>query len=530
MSPASPALPVPTARQGPWYLGRYELIGELARGGMGTVYLARHAGEAGFQRLFAVKALHPHLADEKEFVDMLRDEARIAARIHHPNVVSVIDLGVQGGVHYVVMEYVEGPSFGTLLRRNREKECPPDLIVSIIIDSLEGLHAAHTLRNDEGDEQLLVHRDVSPQNILVGTDGAGRITDFGIAKAETRITSTRPGTRKGKLLFMSPEQITGSGNIDRRTDIWATAAVLWGALTGKALFKGENDAATMHNVLTKEVPPPSTEGLKPPAAYDAIILRALERDPAKRYDTAYEMAEALRTAAANEMLGIKHRVARWVAESFSEELDGRRKAIREVAARGAERPADNEGSAVNWLAPLPAIASTASVSSDVSGTQASQARDQSLSQLPDFNKPNLRLWIALGVVALLAIVAIIVGSRDRKSPNAPAAHDTPAASVAGSASAVEKPRASPEQLTPVEALPEATHEEPAAKQPWRPIAPRPTFVGRPTTKTEPEANDPTKEASKGEPQGTAPKPKPTALPPPTSAPVDDFEKNPYLRR
>src|SRR5579863_7198360 len=255
MAQPSGALPVPPDRTGPWFLGRYELIGELARGGMGTVYLARHAGEAGFQRLFAIKALHPHLAEEKEFVDMLHDEARIAARIHHPNVVAVVDLGVQAGLHYVVMEYVEGPSFGTLFKRNRENRCPPELVIAIVVDALEGLHAAHTLTDDEGEQQHLVHRDVSPQNILVGTDGVGRITDFGIAKAETRITSTRPGTRKGKLLFMSPEQITGTTVIDRRTDIWAAGAVLWGALAGAPLFKGENDAATMHNVLTKDITP-----------------------------------------------------------------------------------------------------------------------------------------------------------------------------------------------------------------------------------------------------------------------------------
>jgi serine/threonine-protein kinase len=489
---------------------------------MGTVYLARHAGEAGFQRLFAIKALHPHLAEEKEFVDMLHDEARIAARIHHPNVVAVVDLGVQAGLHYVVMEYVEGPSFGTLFKRNRDSKCPPDLVVAIVIDALEGLHAAHTLEDDEGVQQNLVHRDVSPQNILVGTDGVGRITDFGIAKAETRITSTRPGTRKGKLLFMSPEQITGNSTIDRRTDIWAAGAVLWGGLTGSPLFKGENDAATMHNVLSKDITPPSKEGWEPPAVFDEIVLRALERDPAKRYESALEMADALRTAAAaSGAFGAKQRIARWVVDSFSTELEGRRKAIRDVAARRAERPEGAEPSPVNWLAPLPSIASGASVSSDVSGMQ-SQSRDPALPA--ELGRSKVRGWMVAAAIAVLALIAGLAtfGARDNKAPAASATPPLPtAAMMAPTASA--KPRA--DQPAPTETATEPPREDVAAKPAhvpvtvWqRPVVTRPLRV-------EPTGNDNPKEASPVDA-----KTKPSTAPMPTPAPQDDFEKNPYLRR
>jgi serine/threonine-protein kinase len=521
MAQPSGPLPAPPDRSGPWFLGRYELIGELARGGMGTVYLARHAGEAGFQRLFAIKALHPHLAEEKEFVDMLHDEARIAARIHHPNVVAVVDLGVQAGLHYVVMEYVEGPSFGTLLKRNRETKCPSELVVAIVIDALEGLHAAHTLQDDAGEQQHLVHRDVSPQNILVGTDGVGRITDFGIAKAETRITSTRPGTRKGKLLFMSPEQITGASVIDRRTDIWAAGAVLWGALTGYPLFKGENDAATMHNVLTKEITPPSKEGWEPPAVFDEIVLRALARDAAKRYESALEMADALRTAAAaTGAFGVKQRVAKWVADSFSTELEGRRKAIRDVASRRAERHDGQEPSPVNWLAPLPSIASGASVSSDVSG---SQPRDAVPLQPPDFRKRSARGWVLAAAVALLGVIVALIafGSRE-KSPNAVATPVAPTLSIPSTA-ASPKPRADLPTPSETAIAPEPPHEDVTAKPARGPLLQRP-LPNRPA-RAESTANDNSRETP---PSDT--KPKSPAAPMPTPAPTDDFEKNPYLRR
>src|SRR5579863_10487856 len=190
----------------PRMLGRYELIGTLGTGGMATVYLARTAGEAGFQRMFAVKILHPHLAKESGFISMLLDEARIAARLHHPNVVPIVDLGSQDGAHFVAMEYIEGCSLSALLKKKRDDR-PARFLVPIMLDALAGLDAAHSLVDDEGEPMNLVHRDVSPQNILVSIDGTARITDFGIARAEARISATRPGQLKGKYAYMSPEQI-----------------------------------------------------------------------------------------------------------------------------------------------------------------------------------------------------------------------------------------------------------------------------------------------------------------------------------
>jgi serine/threonine-protein kinase len=536
-----PATSEPSNR-GHRLLGRYELIGELARGGMGTVYLARNAGEGRFQRLFAIKVLHPHLAAETAFIDMLNDEAHIAARLHHPNVVPILDLGMEGDLHYVVMEYIEGPAFSTLLKRSPEKR-PADLVVAIVIDALEGLHAAHTLKDDQGQDIRLVHRDVSPPNILVGTDGIGRITDFGIAKAEARISSTRPGMRKGKLQFMSPEQIQDAEAVDHRTDVWAAGAVLWNALTGKNLFRGENDAATMHNILEKAVTQPSTEGLQPPSCFDAIILRALSRDPANRYSTALEMADALRlTAAGNGLAGTKHQIARWVTETFGEELDRRRQAIREMSQRRGEAPEHGDASHVNAVPPavsnLRPLASGAitltqlshlpsfSIEPSSTGSMSASRHHRPGSEPPDFRQKKARLWLALAVagVALIAIVALAFRSPGGETSNTSDRESRSTTSVEAPIPPSDQvPSTAPHQP---QANPATDVEQNAAAK----AAEDDKKLGRPGLRRPPLHSAPVKEVTrdpKTEPRETA---VPTPKPAPQPAPTDDFEKNPYLRR
>lgn len=316
-------------------LGPYEIIAEIARGGMGVVYLCRRAGEAGFERLFAVKAMHEHLARDEAFVAMLLDEARLAARIHHHNVASVVELGRCERGHYLVMPYVEGASLDQLLARNPTYR-PACLLVPILIGALNGLHAAHALEDDDGTPSGLIHRDVSPHNILIGTDGDARITDFGVARARARITTTEPGMFKGKLCYCAPEVLRRAPELDHRVDQFAAGAVLWSALTGRALFRGDSDAETVHRIMELEVPPPSRVGLAPPAAFDAAILRALERDPDKRFPSTAAMAEALRTAALRAgLLGSPARVARWVQDVFAAELATRHGLIRSARPAGS---------------------------------------------------------------------------------------------------------------------------------------------------------------------------------------------------
>ena len=199
----------------------------------------------------------------------------------------------------------------------------------ILIGALNGLTAAHSLEDDDGNPVGLVHRDVSPQNILVGIDGDARITDFGIAKARARISSTEPGMLKGKLCYCAPELLDHGHRVDHRADQFAAGAVLWSALTGRPLFRGDTDAETVRRVLTLEIAAPSKVGLAPPAVFDEIILRALDRDPERRYPSASAMAEALREAALTSgMLGAPTRVARWVRETFADALAERQRQLR----------------------------------------------------------------------------------------------------------------------------------------------------------------------------------------------------------
>src|SRR5690606_1446759 len=186
--------------QGAQRIDRYDLVAEIASGGMATVYLARLAGVGGFQRFVAIKRLHPHLAKEKEFVEMFLDEARLAAGIHHPNVVPILEVGASQNAYYLAMEYIEGETLARLLARaaSRKERLPVPQVLRIALDTLSGLHAAHELRDESGAVAGVVHRDVSPQNVLVGADGVSRITDFGVARAATRLTATRVGQLKGK--------------------------------------------------------------------------------------------------------------------------------------------------------------------------------------------------------------------------------------------------------------------------------------------------------------------------------------------
>ena len=224
MSESAPALPIHlrTSLAGR-RLGRYEVLARLASGGMAGVYVARALGVAGFERLFAVKVLHPHLAHEQEFITMFLDEARLAARIRHPNVVPTIDISdTQDAGYYLVMEYIEGDHLGALLQQAYKlgTRLPPPIALRVIVDALEGLAAAHELTDESGRRINLVHRDVSPHNVMVGTDGIARITDFGVAKAEVRLSTTREGQFKGKLAYMAPEHAS-TGEADQRSDLFS---------------------------------------------------------------------------------------------------------------------------------------------------------------------------------------------------------------------------------------------------------------------------------------------------------------------
>jgi serine/threonine protein kinase len=451
----------------PQTLGRYELLGVLGRGGMANVYLGRHAGGAGFQRLFAIKVLHPHLAQEEAFIEMLLDEARIAARLHHPNVVPIVDLGEQDGIYYVVMEYVEGCTLSVLLKKNRDRR-PPRLLIPIILDALSGLHAAHSLTDDDGSSMRLVHRDVSPQNILVGVDGMARLTDFGIAKAESRINSTRPGELKGKISFMSPEQIRNPESVDHRSDVFSAGVLLWTALTGKHLFEAESTGAAMNNTLGMAIEPPSRVGLRPPAVFDTICLRALERSVAARLDSALSFEESLRAAAtANGLCGSRREVGEWVLSAVGEELTERRNANKssgnQRVARRIPSPAGGIGAvsdsrlkvaaAVNDAAP--SIEPISIVSSSHSAARASapviESAPISARELGTADRRRNQWLLAGGAVLLVG--GLVWGATLLSGPSsAPAlAASAPKPGQASVATTPSAPAAAPEQAKPTAA-------------------------------------------------------------------------------
>jgi eukaryotic-like serine/threonine-protein kinase len=309
-------------------IGRYALYAEIASGGMAAIHIGRLMGPVGFARTVAIKRLHPPLAKDPEFVAMFLDEARLAARIRHPNVVSTLDVVATEGELFVVMEYVQGESLARLLRavRTNNELVPAPVAASIIVGVLHGLHAAHEARDERGEPLRIVHRDVSPHNILVGTDGAAHVIDFGVAKARGRVQITQQGQIKGKLSYMPSEQLLGNG-LDHRADIFAATIVFWEALTGQRLFQGVDDGEIYAKVLLGNIEPPSkyAPGLAP--AVDAIVLKGLARDREQRYATARDMALAIESAMP---LATPSQIGSWVEGLVGDSLAERTEQIADI--------------------------------------------------------------------------------------------------------------------------------------------------------------------------------------------------------
>jgi serine/threonine-protein kinase len=277
--------------------GRYELIHRLGHGGMASVYLGRAIGTAGFERLVAVKVIHPHLANESEFVEMFLDEARIAAKIHHPNVCETLDLGDDDGVFFMVMEYVEGETLSSLVRQllKREEKLPITVALQIAADACRGLEAAHSLEDHDGTALNLVHRDVSPHNLLVTMDGRVKVVDFGIMKAAGKRSNTLTGQLRGKLTYMSPEQARGEP-VDRRSDIYAMGVILWELLAGARFYRGETDSEILAQVSLGRRQNIGDYREDVPESVQELLEKALAESRYDRFETAEEMLKGLRAA------------------------------------------------------------------------------------------------------------------------------------------------------------------------------------------------------------------------------------------
>ena len=319
----------------PERLGRYEVLIPVASGGMATVYLARSQGMAGFEHDVALKLTHGHLRDDPDFVSSLIDEARLAGRIRHPNVVSVLDVGEDPHGVFIVMEYVEGDSLANVLRllRKQGQQMPPPIALRLLDDVLMGLHAAHELTDEKGAPMKVVHRDVTPHNILVGLDGIARLTDFGIAKAVTRLSNTSTGLVKGKIAYMSPEQAQGQP-IDRRCDVWAAGVVAWETFAGSRLYDAPNEAAILLKIVREPPTRLRTVRRELPIGIDEVVAKALQLNVNHRFASAELFAEELIAAAAKAGLKRAERreVATYLEPLLQRKLRARKEKVLEIQA------------------------------------------------------------------------------------------------------------------------------------------------------------------------------------------------------
>ncbi|MBI2393414.1 MAG: serine/threonine protein kinase [Deltaproteobacteria bacterium] len=333
LRPPKPSPLVPGYR-----LDRYELLCPIAQGGMASVWVARQVGKHGFEKLVAVKTILPEFAEDPRFQKMFLDEAHIAAGIEHPNVTQILDLGEEHSVPYLVMEYVDGDSLSKLHRVVEKKNLaiPTPIVLRVLADACGGLHAAHELRDKQGALLGVVHRDVSPQNILVSTKGAAKLIDFGVAKARDRLGGeTNAGMLKGKIHYMAPEQAVGKP-IDRRADVWAIGAMLYHLLSGRPPYDGPNQLATLHRLTSGKPPLPLPERVPKPIA--ELVRRALTHDPDKRVATALDMQQALEAAmVAVNMRASTSDVAAFMREHLAERTEARRQTVDVALASANER-------------------------------------------------------------------------------------------------------------------------------------------------------------------------------------------------
>jgi serine/threonine-protein kinase len=368
--------------------GRYAIYGEIASGGMASVLYGRLIGPAGFARPVAVKRLHPHIARDASVVSMFIDEARICARVSHANVVPILDVIETPGELSLVMEYVHGCTLETLLDMLRERGelTPLSIAGALILGVLHGLEAAHEAKSEQGEPLHIVHRDVSPQNVMLGVDGVPRLFDFGIAKARGRLRSTPSGEVKGKLSYMAPEQL-GAGPMDARVDLYAASVVLWEILTGHMLFDGEHESTVVHQVLYGEVEGPRAYRTDVSDALNAIVLRGLARDPDTRFSSAREMARALERVL---VPASQSEVSEWLNSFAGERLRGRAEWLREMQ-RAAELG-------------VSAGATTERLSSGLGSERgpASSKPDSAQAQHASFMRTKRRPWLLVASIASLS--------------------------------------------------------------------------------------------------------------------------------
>jgi serine/threonine-protein kinase len=345
--------------------GRYLLLKKIATGGMAELFLGKQVGIEGFEKPVVIKQILPHLSENEEFITMFLDEARVAARLNHPRVVQIYDLGKEGPSYFIAMEYVRGQDLRKIIKRAQSlrEGVPLGVSLHILVGVLEGLDHAHRQTDPAGRPIHLVHRDVSPQNILVSYEGDVKLVDFGIAKASTQIYQTRAGILKGKYAYMSPEQAQGLA-VDRRSDVFAVGILLYELTTGRRLFRQANEIETLKKVIECSVAPPSSVEPDYPRDLEEIALRALERDPGRRFQDAREMQVSLESFLRRHgILTSSARLAEYMHRLFAQEIGA---AMDELRVLMEARPGE----------PLPTLPAAAAPAPDTSSPSPEEAATQ----------------------------------------------------------------------------------------------------------------------------------------------------------
>jgi serine/threonine-protein kinase len=500
----------------PRTLGRYRLHDQIASGGMATVHFGRLLGSVGFSRIVAIKRLHANYAQDPDFLEMFLDEARLAARIRHPNVVTTLDVEDDGEEVFLVMEYIHGESLSRLLSMSGEGGIPVPIASAIVCGLLEGLHAAHEATDDQGAPLGLVHRDVSPQNVLLGADGVARVFDFGIAKAATNSQQTREGVIKGKVSYMAPEQVCGI-DLDRRADLYSVGVVLWELLVGRRLHGGERNDRLFLRLARGEVEaptPPSTIRGDVPSSLDAVIARAVQHDRDLRWSTAREMALAIEAAVPPAPPRV---VADWLAGVAVESLAASAAVVRRIEREEGSDPRLSRASSTKIRA-AGSVSERLALASSVRDVTSPSIRVEATEDPVD-DKPARRRWPwVLVAVAAVLIVPFVV--RTRGPVEGPRSAGAPLPSLAEAE--VARANATAARSTLEAATPSASAsvtatlgDEPAAARPRGPNHPRPKAIAAPPPPVTVVAPPPTT---------PAPTPTPTAKPAPARPACD----NPFM--
>lgn len=460
--------------------GRYELLVPVGRGGMAEVWAARLRGSRGFQKIVALKVMLPYLAEDPNFERMFLDEASLASQVKHPNVIEILDLGEQEDVLYLVMEWVDGEPLNVILDTLAGAPLPLSVAAGIAVQTCAGLHAVHELRTEDGAPLGLVHRDVSPQNLLVGYDGTVKIVDFGVAKATLRLSDeTKQGQLKGKFAYMAPEQLRGE-SVDRRADVFALGTVLYTMTTGRHPFKGDNEAVTITNVASDEPAAPPTRIVPGyPRAVESVVMAALAKDRNRRFESVERLRDAIVRALGGTVPASTAEVAGFLARAMPD-----RRAERRAAIKRALDDADLRGRVADAAHP--------DVSSDATLTRAASV-DEVTRTAPRSSRTIY--WFSAAALLGVAGVAFGVHSLGSRVPDATVARSAGLASASAEVAAPASASAAPadsvaeapsavrlEDLAP-ESAADAGTKAPSKKRVVRRPAVRPAVKKRTTTLT-----------------------------------------------